>query len=127
MDALPESFSIREAFNILGWQGSRKGLARHLEAQGFAKSAWYDDRSRDTRIMWHRPVIASSGPAIQAEDDRWECGSDVLIAKLALRLVERNAIASVDAFRWLESEIVAAGPRFCREMLARFGNEEVPF
>ena len=128
MDGLPASFTTRNAFDILKWQGSRKGLARHLEADGYVRVATFIGNGDGTRMVWRKPSpvgISASPPPV--DSDRWECGSDEQIAKLALRLIERNAIATIEAFHWLEGQISAAGPRFCREMLMRFSDEEVPF
>jgi hypothetical protein len=67
-------------------------------------------------------VKASSAPI---DDDRWECGSDGMIAELALRLIVRNKIKS--DFYWLEGQISAAGPRACRAMLSQLDDEGMPF
>lgn len=55
---LPETFSIREAFDLLGWQGSRKGLARHLQSEGFTSAVVGNDRG--ARIMWRQPATMAA-------------------------------------------------------------------
>lgn len=127
INGLPESFSIREAFDILGWQGSRKGLARHLEAQGFTKSPWYDDRSRDIRIMWRRPPHVAIPCLCRCHTGT--CGAnDMDLAERAIRLVEMLRPLDVKMVEEIQHLVNRAGVNHATVALRPLNpDSEVPF
>lgn len=124
---LPETFSLDEAVVTLKWQGSLPGLSRYLQDRGFTKFRWSNPSGRHHGFRWRHPVVAAPPSTTRVDSDQWKCGGDEQIAQAALRLIERNSIATAEAFYWLESQITTAGPRFCRDMLARLSNEGGPF
>ena len=89
--------------------------------EAFVKSLIEDQIVPETAASRIFPETVAPLP----DDDRWECGSDALIADLALRLIVRNKIKS--DFHWLEGQISAAGPRACRAMLGQLDDEGCPF
>lgn len=119
MNGLPETFSIREAFDILGLQGSRKGLARHLEAQGFTKSAWYDDRSRDTRMIWRHPKHAPTMKSCPCRCHTGTCGaSDMDLAERTIRMIMSLRPHDVKVIEEVDALVRRAGVDHAKAALA---------
>ena len=134
MNGLPETFSIREAFDILAWQGSRKGLARHLEAQGFTKSPWYDDRSRDTRIMWRHPAPVILKEPCPCRCHTGTCGAnDMDLAERTIRIMMSLRPHVVKVIEEIDALVRRAGVDHAKAALAIVKNarpslyDEVPF
>lgn len=126
---LPKAFTTREAFKILKWQGSRKGLARHLEAQGFTKSPWYDDRSRDVRMMWRHPAPVTLKESCPCRCHTGTCGAnDMDLAERAIRLVEMLRPLEVKMVEEIQYLVNRAGVDHAKSALRPIDlNAKVPF
>lgn len=126
-NALPESFSIREAFDILKWQGSRQGLARHLEADGYVRALRHDAGSRTLRHIWRRRPIAP--PPCACRCHTGTCGAnDMDLAERTVRLIERVFIADAEAIGAIDEMVSRAGVEHAQVALKRIPlDDDVPF
>lgn len=130
MNGLPEAFSIREAFKFLDWQGSRKGLARHLEANGYAGVERYDPRSRAMRVMWSVPAP----PPVPMSECHCRChtntcgANDMDLAERSIQLVERLCLNDADTITVLHDLVHRAGVDHAQAALKRVAlDDDVPF
>jgi len=129
MDGLPETFSIREAFDILGWQGSRKGLARHLQAEGFTSGLARDSTSKAVRIMWQHPAPLMLKESCPCRCHIGTCGAnDMDLAERSLQLVERLRLSDADTITALHDLVHRAGVNHAKAALKRIAlDDDVPF
>jgi len=129
MDGLPESFTTREAFDILGWQGSRKGLARHLQAEGFISALARDPTSKAVRIMWRHPTPAMLKETCPCRCHTSTCGAnDMDLAERSLQLVERLRLSDADTITVLHDLVHRAGVDHAQAALKRIAlDQDVPF
>lgn len=129
MDGLPETFSIREAFDILGWQGSRKGLARHLQSEGFTSAIVRDATSKSARIMWRHPAQVILKGACPCRCHTGTCGAkDMDLAERAIRLVEMLRPLDVKMVEEIQYLVNRAGVDHAKAALRPFDpDSEVPF
>lgn len=129
MDGLPETFSIREAFDILGWQGSRKGLARHLQAEGFTSALARDPTSKAVRIMWRHPAPVMLKESCPCRCHTGTCGAnDMDLAERAIRLVEMLRPLDVKMVEEIQYLVNRAGVDHARVALRPIDlDAEVPF
>ncbi|WP_231420898.1 hypothetical protein [Sphingomonas sp. Leaf205] len=89
MNGLPETFTIREAFDLLGWQGSRKGLARHLQSEGFTSTMARIPGDAGARMIWRHPKPALTIESCPCRCHTGTCGAnDMDLAERAIRLVQ---------------------------------------
>jgi len=127
MDGLPERFTTREAFDILGWQSSRKGLARHLQAEGFTSALARDATSKAVRIMWQHPAPVMLKESCPCRCRTGTCGA-MDLAERSLQLVERLRLSDADTITVLHDLVHRAGVNYAQAALKRISlDTEVPF
>ncbi len=124
---LPETFTIREAFDILPWQGSRKGLARHLQSEGFTSSVVGD--AKGARMMWRHPAPVMRMASCPCRCHTGTCGAnDMDLAERSLVLVERLRLFDADSITALHDLVHRAGVDYAQAALKRVAlDDDVPF
>jgi hypothetical protein len=110
MDGMPEIFSTREAFTLLDWQGSRQGLARHLQASGFELVTARQPNGHGTRRMWRRPEGLVAAPTCACRCHTGTCGAnDMVLAERTIRLIEKLRPYSEEAIMQIVDLVHRAG------------------
>ena len=134
MDGLPETFSIREAFDILGWQGSRKGLARHLQSEGFTSAVVRDAPSRPARVMWRHPTPVALKESCPCRCHTGTCGAnDMDLAERTIQMIRVLRPHDVQVIKEVDELVRRAGVDHAKAALAVVKNarpslyDEVPF
>lgn len=119
MDGLPETFSIREAFDLLGWQGSRKGLARHLQSEGFTCTFIGEPGSKSARMMWRHTAPVAAMPACQCCCHTGTCGAnDMDLAERTIRIMMSLRPHDVKVIEEVDALVRRAGFEHARAALA---------
>lgn len=134
MNGLPETFSTREAFDILAWQGSRRGLARHLQAEGFTSALARDPTSKATRIMWRHPAPVMLKESCSCRCHTETCGAnDMDLAERTIRIMMSLRPHDVKVIEEIDALVRRAGVDHAKAALAVVKNgrpslyDEVPF
>jgi len=128
MDGLPEIFSTREAFKLLAWQGSRQGLARHLQASGFEPITTRQPNGHGARKMWRRADSLIAAPTCACRCHTGTCGENAMVlAERALRLIEKLRPLSSDTVVAIEVLVDRAGVAYARDAIEGGSDDRVPF
>lgn len=109
---LGTGFTTDEAIEALDWAGSRKGLARHLEALGYEGRKERAPYQTTVHTVWTSP---------HRRDDcvcrchTGTCGeNDMVLAERAIRLVEKLRPLGADTIQALVDLVDRAGVDFAR-------------
>lgn len=119
MDGLPESFSTGDAHDILKWQGSRLGLARHLEAAGYVRALRHDAGSRTLRYIWRRPPATPPSCTCRCHTGTWGA-NDMDLAERAIQLIEMLRPLDVNMIEEIERLVDRAGVDYAKAALRAF-------